>query len=83
MHPAVYMTLTKVLIESDARHSLPLDPPGQHQALLLHSRKEKQNKTLCSFLTRQPESSQMEAVCLLNPTLNAYVSGHNANVSLM
>lgn len=27
MHPAVYMTLTKVLIKSDARHSLPLDPP--------------------------------------------------------
>lgn len=33
MHPTVYATLTKVLIISDARHSLLPDPPGQSLAV--------------------------------------------------
>ena len=37
MHPAVYMTLTKVLIKSDARHSSATQSSGQHLAVLLHS----------------------------------------------
>lgn len=39
MHPAVYMTLTKVLIKSDARHSLLLDPTGQHLAVFCYIHK--------------------------------------------
>lgn len=46
MHPAVYMTLTKVLIKSDARHSLLLNPLDNIK-LYCYIHKI----TLCSFLT--------------------------------
>lgn len=51
---------------------------GQHLAVLLHS----QNNAVLIF-DRHPVSRRMEAVCLLNLAQNAYVSCHNANVSLM
>lgn len=52
--------------------------PGPHLAVLLHSRN---NAVL--ILDRRPVSRRTEAVCVLDLTLNAYVSCHNAYVSLM
>lgn len=56
MHPAVYMTLTKVLIKSDARHSLLLDLLDNTK-LYCYIHKI----TLCSFLTDGPVSRHTEA----------------------
>lgn len=78
MHPAVYMMLTKVLIKSDARHSLPLDPLDNIW-LYFYIHKI----TLCSFMTDGLCRDGWRQVCLQNLTVNAHVSCHNANVSLM
>lgn len=37
MHPAVYVTLTKVLVKSDARQSFTTPSSGQHLSVVLHS----------------------------------------------
>lgn len=89
MHPAVYMTLTKVLIKSDARHSLLLDPTGQHLAVFCYIHKNIAVLIFYYFfLTFHFFLFHRQTTCVgdgwRQPVLlNAYVSCHNANVSLM